>query len=122
MLFVFSLKQSRGIKVLRSQSPLLDTAFAEIVNSSLDGLDKFTICARFFPYQFQDSFNDRQAIISTNEKTVLLGSRTTGKCSFQGCEDYYKDVIGDKWKYGKAYIYIFNPSLPYLTMVAAHST
>ena len=103
MFFVFSLKQSNGIIVLRSQSPLLDTAFAEIVNSSLDGLDRFTLCARFFPYQFQDSFNSRQAIISTNEETVLLGSRTTGKCNYEGCKDYWKDVIGDKWKYGKAY-------------------
>ena len=100
---VFAMKQSNGIMVLRSQSPLQETAFAEIVNSSLDGLDEFTICARFFPYQFQDIFNIRQGIITTDENTVLLGSITTGKCNFKGCKEYYKNAIGEKWKYGKAY-------------------
>ena len=101
--FVFVMKQSNGIMVLRSQSPLQETAFAEIVNSSLDGLDEFTICARFFPYQFQDRFNIRQGIITTDENTVLLGSITTGKCNFKGCKEYYKNAIHEKWKYGKAY-------------------
>ena len=81
-IFVFVMKQSNGIMVLRSQSPLQETAFAEVVNSSLDGLDKFTICARFFPYQFQDTFNNLQGIISTDENTLLLGIITTGKCNF----------------------------------------
>ena len=101
--FVLIFKQSNGIMILQSQSPLLNTAFAEIGNSSLEGLDRFTICARFFPYQFQDSFSNRQGIITTDEKTVLLGSTTTGKCNFQGCREYFKNALGDKWKYGRAF-------------------
>ena len=103
ILFFVLFKQSNGIMILQSQSPLLNTAFAEIGNSSLEGLDRFTICARFFPYQFQDSFSNRQGIITTDERTVLLGSTTTGKCNFQGCREYFKNLAGDKWKYGRAF-------------------
>ena len=89
--------------VLRTQSPLSERVFAEIVNSSLSNLDRFTICARFFPYQFQDTFKHHQEIISTDQETILFGSTTTGKCDWQGCTEYYKKHLGDKWKYGRAF-------------------
>ena len=94
--------------VLRTQTPLLETAFAEIMNSSLHDLHRFTICARFFPYQFQDTFKHHQGIISTlsttyEEDSVLFGSTTTGNCSFGGCIEYYRKEINEKWKYGRAF-------------------
>ena len=94
-----------GIKVLKSKSPLLSTTFAEVMNSSLDSLDRFTICARFFPYQFIDTFKYHQEILSTDNRTTLFGTTTTGNCiktGFVGCTEYYKKFIGDTWKYGKA--------------------
>lgn len=66
------LKYINGIAVLRSRKPLQSTNFAEINDSSLNGLDRFTICARFFPYQFQDSFHYMQDIISTGSKETTL--------------------------------------------------
>ena len=111
LIVTISFKLIIGIMVLRTQSPLLETAFAEIMNSSLHNLHRFTICARFFPYQFQDTFKHHQGIISTlsttyEDDSVLFGSITTGNCNktgFGGCMEYYKKEIGDKWKYGRAF-------------------
>ena len=93
------LKYINGIAVLRSRKPLQSTNFAEINDSSLNGLDRFTICARFFPYQFQDSFHYMQDIISTGSKeTTLFGSVTTGDCNkakgYRGCSEFLKNNIG----------------------------
>ena len=109
LVFILALNFANGIMVLKSQSPLLESAFAEIINSSLSKLDTFTMCARFFPYQFQNTFRQKQAIISTNQDSALFGSITTsGDCNktdFEGCSKFYKQKIGDKWKYGGAFGY-----------------
>ena len=102
-------KYINGLLVLRSQSPLKASNFAAIRNSSLFLLDRFTICARFFPYQFQDTFHYMQDIISTGSKeTTIFGTVTTGNCNkgyygFDGCSEFLKRNIADKWKYGKAF-------------------
>ena len=34
---------------------------------------------------------------------ILFGSTTTGNCTFEGCLEYIKKAVGDKWKYGRAF-------------------
>ena len=50
-----------------------------------------------------------QDIISTGSKeTTIFGTVTTGNCNkgyygFDGCSEFLKRNIADKWKYGKAF-------------------
>ena len=100
---VISLPLLNCIKVIRTNpvEPLNKDGVAIIRNISLSSFDHLTFCVRVFTYQFDNTFSPYQFIIS--EPSKILGSFTGRNCQFHGCEKYFKDMIGEAWKFGKVF-------------------
>ena len=100
------------IKVIQTTSNLADFVSAggsgaEILSSSIHGLNQVTICVRFVTYQFTNykqrnerAVNPLQLLIWSKD-AILLGSYTMDDAP-STLLDYMKDLIGNKWQKGNA--------------------
>ena len=100
-----------NIRVLSSekQKTLPDkNGIAEVLNSSLYGIDEVTICARFKTYQFNIyldyEFFPFQDILHYDNIGHLFSSFTFLPCEeskmHSGCSQNYKENYGPYWKHG----------------------
>ena len=94
-LLLISALQILGIKVIRTNpnSPLLKNGMAIIQNSSLSAYEQFTICLRIKTFQFDNFYSNKQAILTSGKNYLLWAFVGGGNCGFDGCKDYYKDLI-----------------------------
>ena len=108
--------QSRAIRVIRSNpnQPLERDGIATIQNSSVASLSQFTLCARIFTNQFDSYFSMKQAMLTVSKIRLLWSFSTKADCEFTGCRKYYKDAVGDEWKYGKTYGLILDTDYGYI--------
>ena len=100
-----------NIRVLSSekQKTLPDkNGIAEVLNSSIYGIDEVTICARFKTYQFgiylEYEFFPFQDILHYDNIGHLFSSFTFIPCEeskmHSGCSQNYKENYGPYWKHG----------------------
>ena len=105
-----------AIRVIRSNpnQPFEKDGIATIQNSSVASLNHFTLCARIHTFQFDSSFSMNQAMITVSKIKLFWTFSSKADCDFAGCTEYYKNSIGDAWKYGKTYGMLLDADYGYI--------